>query len=110
VGKPTADCGGGHLSNCIDASAFAVPPRFTYGDAGRNILRGPGLTNLDFSIFKNLPIGERVKIQIRGEAFNLTNTPGFSNPGATLNTSTFGSITGTANNNRQIQLGAKILF
>jgi hypothetical protein len=110
VGKPTADCGGGHLSNCIDASAFAVPPRFTYGDAGRNILRGPGLTNLDFSIFKNLPIGERVKIQIRGEAFNLTNTPGFANPGATLNTSTFGSITGTANNNRQIQLGAKILF
>lgn len=105
-----SNCGGGQLTNCIDAAAFTLPRQYTYGNAGRNILRGPGLTNLDFSLFKNFAITERAKIQIRGEAFNLSNTPGFSNPSATLNTSAFGSITSTANNNRQIQLGAKILF
>jgi len=109
----TSNCGDGHLTNCIDASAFALPAAFTYGNAGRNILRGPGLVNIDFSLFKNFNITERAKVQIRGEAFNLSNTPGFSNPNATfnpVNLASFGSITSTANNNRQIQLGAKILF
>ena len=73
-------------------------------------MRGPGLFNIDFSLFKNFHITERFNIQIRGEAFNASNTPGFNNPNATFNTASFGSITSTANNNRQIQLGAKILF
>ena len=106
----TSNCGHGHLSNCIDGSAFALPTAFTYGNAGRNILRGPGFTNIDFSLFKDFGITERVRLQIRGEAFNLSNTPGFGNPNATFGTAAFGSITGTANNNRQIQFGAKILF
>ncbi|MBC8167188.1 MAG: TonB-dependent receptor, partial [Bryobacteraceae bacterium] len=53
VKAATSNCGGDQLRNCIDASAFVLPPSFTYGNAGRNILRGPGLTNLDFSLFKN---------------------------------------------------------
>jgi hypothetical protein len=110
VGTPSADCGGQKLTGCIDASAFALPRDYTFGNAGRNILRGPGLTNIDFSLFKNVPIGERVKVQIRGEAFNVSNTPGFANPNSTFNTAAFGTISATANNNRQIQLGAKILF
>ncbi len=110
VHSATANCGDGHLTNCIDASAFALPTPYTYGNAGRNILRGPGLVNVDFSLFKNFHVTERFNLQVRGEAFNLTNTPGFSNPNSTFNTSSFGSITSTANNNRQVQLGAKILF
>ena len=110
VHSATSNCGDGHLTNCIDASAFALPTAYTYGNAGRNILRGPGLVNVDFSLFKNFHITERFAIQIRGEAFNVSNTPGFSNPNATFNTATFGSITSTANNNRQVQLGGKILF
>jgi hypothetical protein len=106
----TSNCGNGHLTNCIDSSAFALPAAYTYGNAGRNILRGPGLTNIDFSLFKNFPVTERFAVQIRGEAFNLSNTPGFGNPNATFNTATFGSITTTANNNRQLQFGAKVLF
>ena len=110
VHSATANCGDGNLTNCIDASAFTLPTQYTYGNAGRNILRGPGLVNVDFSLFKNFHLTERFNLQVRGEAFNLTNTPGFSNPNSTFNTSTFGSITSTANNNRQVQLGAKILF
>ena len=110
VHSATSNCGDGHLTNCIDASAFTLPTPYTYGNAGRNILRGPGLVNVDFSLFKNFHVTERFNLQVRGEAFNLTNTPGFSNPNSTFNTSSFGSITSTANNNRQVQLGAKILF
>jgi hypothetical protein len=106
----TSNCGSGHLTNCIDASAFALPAAYTYGGAGRNILRGPGLFNADLSFFKDFSFTERVRLQIRAEAFNTTNTPGFNNPNATFTTSAFGSVTSTANNNRQIQFGAKILF
>ena len=110
VHTATSNCGNGHLTNCIDATAFVLPSQYTYGNAGRNILRGPGLVNVDFSLFKNFHLTERFAIQIRGEAFNVSNTPSFNNPSSTLNTGSFGSITSTSNNNRQIQLGAKINF
>jgi outer membrane receptor protein involved in Fe transport len=105
-----ADCGGGRLVNCIPADGFAVPANYTFGTTPRNYLRGPGFTNIDFSIFKNVVLTERFRFQIRGEAFNLFNTPAFGNPNAVLTTSQFGTITGTQNNNRQIQLGLKLLF
>jgi hypothetical protein len=108
--QPSSDCGSGRLANCITADAFAVPAAFTFGTAPRNVLRGPGFTNVDFSIFKNIPVGERVRFQIRGEAFNLFNTPAFGNPNAVLTTPAFGTVTSTQNNNRQMQLGLKLLF
>jgi len=62
-------------------------------------------------LFKNLPLGgERVKLQLRGEAFNVFNTPSFSNPSATFGTATFGSIGSTLIPNRQLQVAAKIIF
>jgi hypothetical protein len=105
-----ADCGGGRLVNCIPVDAFAVPANFTFGTTPRNALRGPGFTNVDFSIFKNVLLTERFRLQIRGESFNLLNTPAFNNPNAVLTTSQFGTVTSTQNNNRQIQLGLKLLF
>ena len=105
-----ADCGGGRLTNCIPVDAFALPAQFTFGTTAKNALRGPGLKNLDFSLFKNVNITESFKIQIRGEAFNLTNTPSFGNPNAVLTTPAFGTVTSLQNNNRQVQLGLKLLF
>ena len=61
-------------------------------------------------MFKNLPLTERFNVQVRGEAFNLLNTPQFGNPNAVFNTPQFGTVTGTQNPNRQIQLGLKLLF
>jgi hypothetical protein len=116
VGNPVADCGSGRLTRCVDKSAFANPTQYTFGNAGRNILRGAKRYTSDFSLFKNFPFGERVRLQFRAEAFNLFNTPIFSNPNATFNPSVsgiadpFGSITSTALENREIQLALKLNF
>ena len=110
VGTPSDNCGNGHLSGCIDTSAFAAPLRYTYGNAGRNLLYGPGLYNVDFSAFKNFSIRERVTLQFRSEFFNFFNTPAFSNPNATYGTTAFGSITSTKHDNREIQFALKLLF
>jgi hypothetical protein len=110
VGRPSSTCGDGHLIGCIAAAAFAIPQPFTYGNAGRNLLTGPGLVNLDFSLFKDFAIRERAKFQLRGELFNSLNHPSFSNPAAVLGSPTFGNINGTSNTNRQIQLAAKLTF
>jgi outer membrane receptor protein involved in Fe transport len=121
IGSVTPNCGQGHLSNCIAsnaASVFQVPSLYTFGDLGRNTFRGPDFINFDMSLFKIFPIGERVNLQLRGEFFNIFNHPSFSNPSATLVTSSsgsisaasFGNITSTSNNPRQIQLALRVTF
>ena len=112
VGTPSANCGSGHLIGCINSAAFALPAPFTFGNAGRNLLYGPGLVNADFSIFKDFPIKERAKFQFRTEMFNIFNHPNFANPGnpAVWSTASFGNITSTTTNNRDIQFGAKLVF
>lgn len=111
IAPATANCGAGRLVGCITASSFAIPAPYNYGNAGRNILRGPGLALTDLSVFKNFPLGtERARLQLRGEAFNVFNTPSFNNPSSTFGTTTFGSIGSTLMPNRQIQLAAKIIF
>ena len=116
VHAPTSDCGRGHLVGCIDASAFTVqdlypvvPTNYAYGNAGRNLLHGPGSETVNFSLFKNFPIRERLRFQFRFETFALFNHTNFSNPASTFGTSSFGNITG-ATGNRNIQLGAKLIF
>lgn len=111
VGTPSDNCGSGHITNCITSAAFALPAQYTYGNAGRNILRGPGLYNVDFSVFKVFTLTERFKLQFRSEFFNLLNTPHFNNPsGLTLGTAAFGSITSTSSDNREIQFALKLNF
>jgi len=112
VGTPSANCGSGHLIGCINSAAFALPAPFTFGNAGRNLIFGPGLVDADFSLFKNIPINERTTFQFRAEMFNIFNHPNFANPGnpATWNTASFGNVTQTTTDNRDIQFGAKIIF
>jgi len=64
---------------------------------------------VNWSLFKNFPIKERLRFQFRFETFALFNHPNFGNPSATLGTSSFGNITG-AGGNRNIQFGAKLMF
>ena len=90
-------------------SSFAAPDALTFGSVGRNLISGPGLFELDFSVFKTIPITERFNLELRGESFNLTNSPQFSNPDVTLGDANFGYITG-ASGGRVIQLGAKLSF
>lgn len=110
IGKASANCGRGHLVGCIDPSAFAIPALYTYGNAGRNLFRGPNLVNVDSSLFKNFPIKERLRLQFRAEFFNLLNHPNFSNPSSTFGTAAFGNITSTSTENRDIQFGLRLAF
>lgn len=56
-----------------------------YGSAGFNSLRGPGVINLDLSVFREFRMTERFRMQFRAEGFNVTNTPHFWSPGVRLN-------------------------
>ncbi|MGH9663907.1 MAG: TonB-dependent receptor domain-containing protein, partial [Bryobacteraceae bacterium] len=91
-------------------SSFAAPAALTFGNAGRNVISGPGLFNLDFSLFRTIAVSERLRLQLRGEAFGITNTAQFANPGTTLGNANFGYVTGTSGGGRILQLGAKLSF
>ncbi len=89
------------------------------GSNGYNTLRGPGERRVDFSMFKNFAITERVKVQFRWEAFNATNTPWFGDPNGisfsnsnqiTPNGSRDGEIRGIRNPMRRMQFGLKLFF
>jgi hypothetical protein len=96
----------------FDTTAFTAPQPNTFGNAGRNIVRGPSLSNYDMSVFRNFPIRERAKLEFRGEFYNLTNTPHFSNPSGSVTSGNFGEISGTLGGygNREIQLALRLTF
>jgi hypothetical protein len=95
----------------FNTAAF-TPSVLQYGNTPRNPLVGPGLKTFDASAQKafRMPYSEAHELMFRAEFFNAFNTPQFSNPGASLGTGTFGRITGTAIDNRQIQLGLRYAF
>jgi hypothetical protein len=97
------------LERWFNTAAFGFPPPGTFGNAGRNILDGPGYQNFNASLMKNTKISERVSFQFRAEVFNLFNHPNFGLPDNFLGSPTFGRIT-SARDPRHIQFGAKLLF
>jgi hypothetical protein len=110
-----ADPNAGHhsIDAWVSASAFrrldAVTEAGRFGNAGRNIARGPAMTSVDLSMIRTFPISERTTVQFRGEAFNAANHANFGLPVADLNSSTFGRIL-SAGPPRQLQIGLKLLF
>jgi hypothetical protein len=106
----------------FNTASFVAPASTTYpdgsttynapGNSGRDILRGPGSSNIDMSIFKNFNITEKSKLEIRFQAYNATNTPHFANPNADLSQGgTFGIITATQPFSfRQCELGLRLTF
>jgi hypothetical protein len=79
------------------------------GNAGRNIVRGPGYTNEDLSLFKTFALPEHLSMQVRVESFNLLNTPHFGNPNANFLSGTFGSIN-SAGDSRIMQFALKLMY
>jgi hypothetical protein len=77
----------------FNPAAFMLPAAGTYGNAGRDILRGPGLGNLDMSLFKTTTLSEAMKLQFRAEFFNILNRPNFGMPSVFMFTSS-GAPTG----------------
>ena len=97
------------LINCYDATAFALPAQFTFGNTSRNVLRGPKFSSTDLSFMKNVPVGGTARLQVRVEIYNIFNQVNYGNPNASFGSAAFGSIT-SAGSMRQFQLGGKLLF
>lgn len=109
VGQPNLPAGQRTPARWFDTAAFAVPPPFTYGNAGRGILEGPSLVNTDFSLLRSFRLAEQRRIEFRFEAFNIFNHPNFVLPDNNFASPTFGVI-GSALESRDLQFGLKIYF
>jgi hypothetical protein len=79
----------------LNPAAFSTPAQYTYGNAGRDILNGPGEAAWDFSIIRNFPLGESKKLEFRAEMFNVLNTPNFTLPNGDASSASFGVIGNT---------------
>ena len=97
------------LINCYDRTAFALPAQYTFGNASRNLLRGPKFASTDLSLMKNVPLGGNMRFQVRLEIYNILNTVNYGNPNGSFDAPGFGMIT-SAGSMRQMQLGGKLLF
>lgn len=93
----------------FDASAFALPARGTFGNAGRNIIEGPGLQTINASVVKNTALTEQLTLQFRAEAFNLLNHTNLDQPDNFFGSPSFGSVL-SAGQPRRLQFGLKLLF
>ena len=107
----------GGPSQYFNPNAFIQPLPGTYGNAGRNILQGPGLVETDLSLTKKLPLSERLTMQFRSEFFNVFNRVNFNTPNPVVYASatggpspTAGVITSTSTTSRQIQFGLKLMW
>jgi hypothetical protein len=107
----------------VSGGTILTPPApGTFGNMRRNIVYGPGFVNLDFSVIKDFHFGERFKLELRGEFFNILNHPNFADPdhdlsdGPTLGLAQFTPDVYASNpvigsgGSRHIQIGAKIIW
>lgn len=101
----------------IDNPPVFYNPGNAFGNLGRNVVIGPGISNLDVSLVKNTKLWERATLQIRADVFDLLNQENFTQPAATVGAATFGLITGGTRfssgdfgTSRQLQLAMKLIF
>jgi hypothetical protein len=93
----------------FNTAAFSLPAFGTFGNAGRNILEGPGYQNVNLAVLKRIPLAGRTSLQLRAEAFNLLNRVNFDLPDNFFGSPTFGQIL-SAGSPRHIQFGARLMF
>jgi hypothetical protein len=99
----------------FDTTAFKRVTEVRFGNVGRNTMRGPGVMNLDASLFRTFKLTDQFHLQIRVEAFNATNTPHFANPNGNRNSSNFGKVLATQTayaigRSREFRFGVRLGF
>ncbi|HXD75218.1 MAG TPA: TonB-dependent receptor, partial [Vicinamibacterales bacterium] len=109
VGNPELPANERTPSHWFNTAAFAVAPQFTIGTASRNPVRGPAYRDVDIALMRRIPAGGGRSVELRGEIFNLFNTPNFGQPNATAGAANFGTVT-SAFDPRVAQLALKFLF
>jgi hypothetical protein len=97
------------LLRYFNTAAFTANALGTFGNVGRNILKGPGEATVDFGLFKNFQLQERLRLQVRGEFFNFFNRVNLGNPNGNAGAAAFGRITG-AGAPRVAQVAMKLTF
>jgi hypothetical protein len=105
----------GNAGTFFDTSAFARVTEVRFGNSGRNILRGPGVVNLDLSLFRTFKVSDRYQLQFRAEAFNVSNTPHFAAPENDVNSADFGKVLSTdggsaIGRSREFRFGLHLTF
>lgn len=98
------------INRWFNTDAYALTTFGTFGDAGRNTIIGPGITNVDASIIRNFRLMQTKTIQFRLEAFNALNNPIWNDPNTTLTSPLYGTINSTRKPMREVQLGLKFVF
>jgi outer membrane receptor protein involved in Fe transport len=107
VGEPE---GQESVDNWFNVAAFERVPSGTFGNAGRNILRGPGYVTFDMSLQKRVSFGGRVAGSFRWDVFNLFNRANFGNPNSDITGATVGTITTLAGDPRVMQFSLRLFF
>jgi hypothetical protein len=110
TGQPVFGPGTHTAAEWFNPAAFAAPPAFTYGNAGRNSVYGPPMQTLDFALARAFRISERANFQFRAEAFNALNKVNLGTPNRFVNTPQFGTITMAMTPGREVQLSARLSF
>lgn len=99
------------LNEYFNTAAFVLPTAYgDFGTTGRNILRGPGQSNMDFSLVKFIPVTESSRFEFRTEFFNIFNIVNFANPVSVLTSANFGQIVAASTGPRVIQFALKFSF
>jgi hypothetical protein len=117
-GVSLTPAGGQTPQDWINPAAFTIPAAGTFGNAGRNLVRAPGLWQVDAALSKTINFTERAGLQFRAEAFNLFNRAQYGSPQANLSSPlSFGAITTPVNQGatgsgtpRQFQLALRLSF
>ena len=95
----------------FDTSQFSEPTAFTYGSCGFNTVRGPGSKSMNLSVFRSVPLSAARRLEFRLEGFNVFNWTNFDFPGANVsNPGSFGKITTSLGDSREVQLAVKFYF
>jgi Carboxypeptidase regulatory-like domain/TonB-dependent Receptor Plug Domain len=98
------------IGQWFNVNCFAPATPGELGNANRSPAYGPGFVNTDFSAIKNFALSERMRLEFRGEIFNLFNHTQLGQPAADINSAGFGAITYTVNNPRLVQFALKLTF
>lgn len=111
-GNPVLAEGQRTVQRWLSPETVSIPtdPRFPFGNAGRNIVRGPGLAQLNLGVHKDFNFTEKYKLEFRMEAFNFFNRTNLGNPNATRSSGSYGAITSLNAPAREIQFALRFAF
>jgi hypothetical protein len=110
TGQPVFGSGTRTTAEWFSPAAFATPAAYTFGNLGRNTIYGPGMQTVDLALVRAFAVAERVRLEVRGEAFNALNHSNWGTPNRFVNTPQFGTITEASTPGREFQMSARVSF